>query len=218
MTDRRARGRRPRRRRVDSDLQFVGRAFRVPFQFSREVRAALASGAFVEEAAGVMVTDLDGNESYDVAGSYGVNVFGTDVYRACMDDAVRQVRALGLVLGSYHPLVADNARRLRAISGLVEVSFHSVRHRGGHAGGPAQGKYYTRCSHVVQFCGAYHGWRDGVQPGIGNPRVVHDVYTLRRHGRSHARGAAHAPRHRVRPRLGPLQALHPNRPAPGDGP
>ncbi len=39
-------------------------------------------------------------------------------------------------------------------------------------------QYHTKRSHVVRFCGAYHGWWDGVQPGIGNPRPARDVYTL----------------------------------------
>ena len=26
-------------------------------------------------------------------------------------------------------------------------------------------RYHTRRSHLVRFCGAYHGWWDDVQPG-----------------------------------------------------
>ena len=48
------------------------------------------------------VTNFDGNVGYDVAGSYGVNVFGYDFYRACIDAAVERARGLGPVLGSYH--------------------------------------------------------------------------------------------------------------------
>src|ERR1700752_3253237 len=72
-----------------SDLQFVSR-YRVPFQFSAMVREHLAIGAFLEASDGVTVTDLDGNVSYDLAGSYGVNVFGADFYRSCIDAAVRR--------------------------------------------------------------------------------------------------------------------------------
>ena len=32
-------------------------------------------------ASGVTVTDLDGNVFYDLAGSYGMNLFGVDFYR-----------------------------------------------------------------------------------------------------------------------------------------
>ena len=30
-------------------------------------------------------------------------------------------------------------------------------------------RYHTRRSHLVRFCGAYHGWWGDVQPGVGNP-------------------------------------------------
>ncbi len=30
-------------------------------------------------------------------------------------------------------------------------------------------RYHTRRTHLVRFCGAYHGWWDDVQPGPGNP-------------------------------------------------
>ncbi len=53
-----------------SDLQFISR-YRVPFQFSRMVRDRLTSGSFLQSSDGVMVTDLDGNRFYDLAGSYG---------------------------------------------------------------------------------------------------------------------------------------------------
>src|SRR5262249_17615724 len=57
-----------------SDLQFTD-TYKVPFQFSRFVREHLKAGIFLQSSAGVKVTDLDGNEFYDVTGSYGVNLF-----------------------------------------------------------------------------------------------------------------------------------------------
>src|SRR5215471_8501767 len=52
-----------------SDLQFTG-AYRVPFQYRRLVRAHLPSASFVASSHGVTLTDLDGNASYDLTGSY----------------------------------------------------------------------------------------------------------------------------------------------------
>ncbi|HZD29278.1 MAG TPA: glutamate-1-semialdehyde 2,1-aminomutase, partial [Xanthobacteraceae bacterium] len=46
-----------------SDLQFTD-AYRVPFQYGRVVRQRLKSAAFVQSSAGVMLTDLDGNQFY----------------------------------------------------------------------------------------------------------------------------------------------------------
>ena len=150
-----------------SDLQFTG-LYRVPFQFASLVRERLGVGAFVERSEGVTVTDLDGNTFYDLTGSYGVNLLGYDAYKAMIAEAVEQVGALGPVLGALHPIVADNVARLRAMTGLDEVSFHMS---GTEAVMQAVrlARYHTRRSHVVRFCGAYHGWWGDVQPGIGNP-------------------------------------------------
>jgi len=160
-----------------SDLQFTA-SYRVPFQFSRYVRERLKGGGFLQASAGVKVTDLDGNELYDLTGSYGVNVFGYDFYRNCIAEGSARVAALGPVLGAYHPVVADNVRRLRAISGLDEVSFHMS---GTEAVMQAVrlARYHTGRRNLVRFCGAYHGWWEDVQPGIGNPLPPRETYTLK---------------------------------------
>src|ERR1700756_3628781 len=106
-----------------SDLQFTMR-YRVPFQFARRVREHLPGGTFLDSSYGVTVTDVDGNRLFDVSGSYGVNLFGYDFYKECIEHGAEKVRALGPVLGAYHPLLAENVRRLRETSGLEEVSFH----------------------------------------------------------------------------------------------
>ncbi len=149
------------------DLQFTAR-YRVPFQFSRLVRQHLQAGAFLESSAGVTVADVDGNRLFEVSGSYGVNLFGYDFYKECIERGAERVRALGPVLGAYHPLLADNVRRLREISGLDEVSFHMS---GTEAVMQAVrlARYHTRRRCLVRFCGAYHGWWGDVQPGVGNP-------------------------------------------------
>src|SRR6202045_798427 len=106
-----------------SDLQFT-QTYRVPFQYSRLVREHLSAGTFMQSSAGVTLTDLDGNVFYDLTGSYGVNIFGNDFYKECIAKAEARAHALGPVLGFYHPVVADNVRRLAGLSGLDEVSFH----------------------------------------------------------------------------------------------
>src|SRR3569623_2521791 len=135
-----------------SDQQFTS-AYRVPFQYRRLVKEHLGAGAFVESSSGVTVTDLDGNQDYDLAGSYGVNVFGQDFYKGCMDAAAQRGRALGPVLGSNHPVVAYSVKRLRELSGLDELSFHMS---GTEAVMQAVrlARYHTRRSHLVRFCGA----------------------------------------------------------------
>jgi glutamate-1-semialdehyde 2,1-aminomutase len=196
-----------------ADLQFTAR-YRVPFQFSRYVRQHFNAGAFVESSAGPVTTDLDGNRRYDLTGSYGVNVFGYDFYKECIERGSEQVRNLGPVLGAYHPLTAYNVHRLRAISALDEVSFHMS---GTEAVMQAVrlARYHTQRRYLVRFCGAYHGWWGDVQPGVGNPSVAHDTLTLK--------DMDEATLQVLRRRsdiacvlVNPLQALHPNVGAPSD--
>jgi len=196
-----------------SDLQFTAR-YRVPFQFSRFVRQHLNSGSFVVSSSGRTTTDLDGNQRYDLTGSYGVNVFGYDFYKECIERGSARVRDLGPVLGAYHPVTADNVHRLRAISGLDEVSFHMS---GTEAVMQAVrlARYHTGRRYLVRFCGAYHGWWGEVQPGVGNPVTERDTLTLKDMGEQSLRV--------LRSRgdiacvlVNPLQALHPNAGAPAD--
>jgi len=195
------------------DLQFTG-AYRVPFQFSRHLRERLRMPAFVREAAGVTITDLDGNAFYDLTGSYGVNVFGVDFYKDCIDDGAARVRALGPVLGSYHPCVASNVQQLRRISGMDEVSFHMS---GTEAVMQAVrlARYHTGRRRLVRFAGAYHGWWDDVQPGPGNPLPPRDTYTLREMD-ERTLAVLRSRRDIACVLVNPLQALHPNAAAPGD--
>jgi len=117
-------------------------------------------------------------------------------------------------LGSYHPVVADNVLRLTRLSGMDEVSFHMS---GTEAVMQAVrlARYHTRRSHLVRFCGAYHGWWGDVQPGVGNPAPTHETYTLKEMSEDSLR--------LLRTRndvacvlINPLQALHPNSAAPAD--
>jgi glutamate-1-semialdehyde 2,1-aminomutase len=196
-----------------SDLQFTD-AYRVPFQFSRHVREHLKAGTFVQSSSGVTVTDLDGNRFYDLTGSYGVNVFGYDFYKECIDRGAYRVRDLGPVLGPYHPVIAGNVERLRRISGLDEVSFHMS---GTEAVMQAVrlARYHTRRSHLVRFCGAYHGWWGDVQPGVGNPVPARETYTLNDMSEDALRVLS-TRRDIACVLVNPLQALHPNANAPGD--
>ena len=200
-------------RGVISDLQFTG-SYRVPFQYSPYVRERLKVGAFVEGTAGVTVKDLDGNVFYDLTGSYGVNLFGNDFYKECIDEGAARVRELGPVLGAYHPCVLDNVQRLKALSGLDEVSFHMS---GTEAVMQAVrlARYHTRRSHLVRFCGAYHGWWEDVQPGPGNPLPPRQTYTLSEMS-ERSLGVLRTRRDIACVLVNPLQALHPNAGAPGD--
>jgi glutamate-1-semialdehyde 2,1-aminomutase len=118
------------------------------------------------------------------------------------------VAELGPVLGLFHPVVTDNVERLKAISGLDEVSFHMS---GTEAVMQAVrlARYHTGKSHLVRFAGAYHGWWGDVQPGVGNPVPEKRTYTLS--------DMSEQSLHVLKTRgdiacvlVNPLQALHPN--------
>jgi glutamate-1-semialdehyde 2,1-aminomutase len=197
-----------------SDLQFVS-AYRLPFQFQDWVGQGLKVASFVQSTHGVTVTDLDGNVFYDLTGSYGVNLLGNDFYKASMAQGSATVQDLGPVLGAYHPVVLDNLKRLRQISGMDEVSFHMS---GTEAVMQAVrlARYHSGRKKLVRFCGSYHGWWGDVQPGIGNPMAARDTYNLSEMSES----ALRVLRNRkdiACVLVNPLQALHPNAAAPSDG-
>jgi len=196
-----------------SDMQFTGR-YRVPFQFSPYLRNHLKLGSFVQSSSGVTLEDLDGQRFMDLTGSYGVNVFGYDFYKETIAEGIARVADLGPVLGTYHPVVLEVIKRLRVISGLDEVSFHMS---GTEAVMQAVrvARYRSKRTHLVRFCGAYHGWWEDVQPGPGNPLPPRQTYTLQ--------DLSERSLHVLEKRrdiacvlINPLQALHPNVSAPGD--
>jgi len=196
-----------------SDIHFTN-TYRVPFQYRSHVRNWLNPVSFLEQSSGVKVRDLDGNWAYDLTGSYGVNVFGYDFYKECIDRGVERTRELGPVLGSYHPVIAENVEKLMAISGMDEVSFHMS---GTEAVMQAVrlARYHSGRSHLVRFCGAYHGWWDGVQPGIGNQRKTRDVYTLKDMSEDTLK-VLRTRKDIACALVNPLQALHPNADAASD--
>ena len=197
-----------------SDAQFI-KHYRVPFQYSRYVARRLRLGGVLQSTSGVTVTNLDGQVDYDLAGSYGVNVFGNDFYKDCIDAGIDRVRSLGPILGSYHPVVQENVTRLKEISGLDEVSFHMS---GTEAVMQAVrlARFHTGRSHLVRFCGAYHGWWDDVQPGIGNPATAHATYTLKEMSDATLK-VLDSRRDIACVLVNPVQSLHPNAGAPADG-
>jgi len=76
-------------------------------------------------------------------------------------------------------------------------------------------RYHTRRSHLVRFCGAYHGWWGDVQPGVGNPSPARETFTLT----DMSERSLHVLRRRrdiACVLVNPLQALHPNAGAPAD--
>ena len=196
-----------------SDMQFTN-ANRVPFQFRSLVRTHLAVGAVSDATSGVRIRDIDGNWSYDVSGSYGVNLLGYDFYKDAIERGVARVRELGPVLGPYHPLIRENVEAIRSISGLDEVSFHMS---GTEAVMQAVrlARYHRKRDQLVLFCGAYHGWWDGVQAGVGHRRSVDDIYMLKDMSDNTLR-VLRTRKDIACVLVNPLQGLHPNAGASSD--
>ena len=196
-----------------SDQQFTSH-YRVPFPYRSLARQHLKLPNLAEATDGVRVQDLDGNWNYDLSGSYGVNVFGYDFYKECLARGFDKVKRLGPVLGPYHPMIRENVERLKQISGLDEVSFHMS---GTEAVMQAVrlARYHTGRTHLVRFCGAYHGWWDGVQPGIGNQRNGNDIYTLADLSETTLK-VLDTRKDIACILINPLQALHPNSDAASD--
>src|SRR5277367_1480861 len=197
-----------------SDLRFTD-ANRVPFPFARLIREKFNLCSVVTESKGPRLRDLDGNWNLDVSGSYGLNLAGFDRYKEWMEKGLKKVEDLGPVLGPLHPVVAENITLLKSISKLDEVSFHMSGTEAVMAA-VRLARFNTRRKLIVCFSGAYHGWWDGVQPGLGSERTITDCLTLKD---LHA-ASLDLIRHRAHEIAGvlinPVQSFHPNSPPPSD--
>ena len=194
----------PRPRPHISDLQFT-ESYRVPFQFSPRVRAALPAGSFVARRRACRSPISTATPATTSPAPTASTSWATISTRAAWSAARRASRALGPVLGHYPSLVADNAARLARDLGQGRGLLPHVGHGGGHAGRAARPLSHRPHATLVRFCGAYHGWWGDVQPGVGNPVPAHETYTLADMSERTLGRAAHAARHRLRagqPRAG----------------
>ncbi len=197
-----------------SDLRFTD-AGRVPFPFARVMREKFNLCSVVTASEGPKLRDLDGHWSLDVTGSYGVNVAGYDQYKDWMQKGWERVKDLGPVLGPLHPIVAENIAMLKAISKLDEVSFHMSGTEAVMAA-VRLARFNTRRKSIVCFAGAYHGWWDGVQPGLGSEREITDCITLKDVQPASLKAIRRMKRDIAGVVVNPIQSFHPNSPPPSD--
>ncbi len=197
-----------------SDLRFTD-ANRVPFPFRKVMRDNFNLCAVVDKSEGPRLRDLDGNWSIDVSGYYGCNVCGLDVYKDMIAKGNALVNDLGPVLGPLHPVVQENLQLLKQVSGLDEASFHMSGTEAVMAACRLV-RFNTRRKLIVTFAGAYHGWWDGVQPGLGCERPVIDVLVLKDMSPASLTAIKLRRGDIAGVMVNPVQCFHPNSPPPND--
>jgi len=197
-----------------SDLRFTD-ASRVPFPFVSVMREKFSVCSVVTASRGPHLQNLDGHWTLDVSGSYGVNVAGFDRYKTWIDRGWARVRDLGPVLGPLHPIVGENIAMLQQVSGLDEASFHMSGTEAVMAA-VRMARFSTRRRLIVCFSGAYHGWWDGVQPGLGSERAIDDCLTLKDLHPASLAAIRRRAREIAAVLVNPIQAFHPNSPPPND--
>jgi glutamate-1-semialdehyde 2,1-aminomutase len=197
-----------------SDLRFTD-AGRVPFPFARVMRERFNLCSVVTASSGPKLLDIDGHWSLDVTGSYGVNVAGYDQYKEWIQKGLERVKDLGPVLGPLHPIVAENIAMLKSISKLDEVSFHMSGTEAVMAA-IRLARFNTRRKTIVCFAGAYHGWWDGVQPGLGSEREINDCLTFRDMNPASLEAIRRMKNDIAGVVVNPIQSFHPNSPPPSD--
>ena len=197
-----------------SDLRFAD-ANRVPFPFAKVMRDSVNLASIADHSEGPYIVDPDSNRYLDVSGSYGVNVAGYDRYKEWLAKGMARVADLGPVLGPLHPIVTENTKILKSLSGQEEVSFHTSGTEAVMAA-VRLARFNTGRKKIVCFSGAYHGWWDGVQPGLGSERSIDDCLTLN----EMKAGSLKVIRRRRNEIAGilinPVQSFHPNSPPPND--
>ena len=187
----------------------------MPFPFARVMRERFDLCSVVTASDGPRLRDLDGQWTLDVSGSYGVNVAGFDRYKEWMSRGLARVLDLGPVLGPLHPVVAENIEILRSVSKLDEVSFHMSGTEAVMAA-VRLARFNTRRRLIVCFAGAYHGWWDGVQPGLGSERRLDDCLVLRDLSPASLDAIRRRSREIAAVLVNPIQSFHPNAPPPSD--
>ena len=198
-----------------SDLRFAD-ANRVPFPFAKVMREKFNLCTVAASSKGSRLTDLDGNETLDVSGSYGVNVAGYDRYKEWLEKGWQRTKALSpCVLGPLHPIVKDNITLLKKVSGQEEVSFHMSGTEAVMAAVRLV-RFNKQRDKIVVFNGAYHGWWDGVQPGLGCERDIDDVITLKDMCKSSLKAIKRRKGEIAGVLINPVQSFHPNSPPPND--
>jgi glutamate-1-semialdehyde 2,1-aminomutase len=197
-----------------SDLRFTD-ANRVPFPFQRVMRERFELCSVVSESDGPYLHDLDGHWTLDVSGSYGINVAGYGRYKEWMARGLERVQDLGPVLGPLHPVVAENITLLRHVSGLDEVSFHMSGTEAVMAA-VRLARFNTGRKLIVCFAGAYHGWWDGVQPGLGSERPLDDCLVLKDMHPASLDVIRRQADEIAAVLVNPVQSFHPNTPPPSD--
>lgn len=197
-----------------SDLRFTD-ANRVPFPFMRLMRERFNLCSVVTASEGPKLRDLDGHWTLDVSGSYGLNVAGFDRYKEWMEKGWEQVKDLGPVLGPLHPVVAENIALLKSISKMDEVSFHMSGTEAVMAA-VRLARFNTRRKLIVCFAGAYHGWWDGVQAGLGSERDINDCLTLKDLHPASLEVIRLRAKEIAGVLVNPVQSFHPNSPPPSD--
>src|SRR5262245_64126838 len=69
---------------------------------------------------------------------------------------------------------------------------------------------------IACFSGAYHGWWDGVQPGLGSERALDDCLTLKDLHPASLDVIRRRRREIAGVLVNPIQSFHPNAPPPND--
>ena len=197
-----------------SDLRFAD-ANRVPFPFAKYMREKFELCSVVTHSEGPYLYDLDGNKTLDISGSYGVNVAGYDRYKEWMSKGFEKVKDLGPVLGPLHPLVSENIDILKKISNKSGISFHMSGTEAVMAG-VRLARFNTGRKLIVTFSGAYHGWWDGVQPGLGSERSIEDCIVLKDTDKRSLEVIRRKAHQIAGVLVNPIQSFHPNSPPPND--
>ncbi len=98
---------------------------------------------------------------------------------------------------------------------MDEVSFHMSGTEAVMAA-VRMARFNTRRKLIVCFSGAYHGWWDGVQPGLGSERSIGDCLVLKDMNPA-SLGVIRRRRKGIAGVLvNPVQSFHPNAPPPND--
>ncbi len=139
----------------------------IPGGITHDIRYLTPFPVYVERAQGALKWDVDGHEYVDYWMGHGALIVG-HCYPAVVS-AIQREAARGTHLGACHELevrwaewvlrLVPSAEQVRFTMSGTEATHLALRLARAHTGRPR----------VVKLHGHFHGWHDGVVPGVNPP-------------------------------------------------
>lgn len=143
----------------------------VPFLFKKQVNRDFFIPKYFDNAKGPYLINKDRN-FLDLSGSFGLNVFGFDVYKSFLVNAAKDTHLYPSV-GVLNDKTIENSKNLLKISNQEKITYHMSGTEAVMAA-IKMVRFSTNRKYIIIFRGSYHGWWPDLMqlsPKLGKNKV-----------------------------------------------